>query len=199
MAGNEGPDMQSTSIVLMCLAAAVGYGIAHDQITARVCPEYFTIGHPPVFNTDDPRLLGIGWGVLATWWVGMLLGVPLAIVARAGSRPKRTVGSLVRPVACLLIVTALCALAAGIAGWLLADSGAVFLIGRIASTLPTDKHVPFLADLWAHSASYFVGLTGGIVLIAMVWRSRGRRREPKAPWESASLKTTLGHGRIRES
>lgn len=29
--------MQSLSIVLMCIAAAVGYGIVHDQVTARVC------------------------------------------------------------------------------------------------------------------------------------------------------------------
>ena len=86
--------MQFVSIVLMCVLAAVGYGIVHDQVTARVCVEYFTIGHPPVFGTDDPTLLGIGWGIIATWWVGVLLGIPLAMVARLGSRPKRSVGSL---------------------------------------------------------------------------------------------------------
>src|SRR5437763_170126 len=153
--------MQSIAIVLLCVLAAVAYGIAHDQVTARVCVEYFTVGHPPVFGTDDPTLLGLGWGVLATWWVGLLLGVSLAVVARAGSRPKRTVGSLVRPVAWLLAVTAACALAAGITGWLLARSGAVILVGPIADELPADRHVPFLADVWAHSASYLVGFVGG--------------------------------------
>lgn len=146
-------DMQSLRIVLMCVAAAVGYGIAHDQVTARVCVEYFTVGHPRVFGTDDPTLLGVGWGVVATWWVGLLLGVLFAVVAQAGSRPKRTAGSLVLPVACLLAVMAVCALAAGITGWLLARSGAVFLVGPVARTLPADRHVPFLADLWAHSGS----------------------------------------------
>ena len=48
----------------------------------------FTIGHPPVFATDDPTLLGLGWGVIASWWVGLLLGIPLALVARAGGRSK---------------------------------------------------------------------------------------------------------------
>jgi hypothetical protein len=35
----------------------VVYGIVHDQVTARVCVEYFTVGHPPVFqtNSDTPR------------------------------------------------------------------------------------------------------------------------------------------------
>jgi hypothetical protein len=166
--------MQALAIVLMCVVAAVAYGIAHDQITARVCVEYFTVGHPPVFGTDDPTLLGLGWGVLATWWVGVLLGVPLAIAARAGSAPRRSVGSLARPVARLLAVMAVCGLAAGVAGWLLARSGVVFLVGPIARELPADRHGPFLADLWAHTASYFIGLVGGIGVVVRVWRSRGR-------------------------
>jgi hypothetical protein len=166
--------VQSLGIILMCIVAAICYGIAHDQVTARVCVEYFTVGHPPVFGTDDPTLLGIGWGIIATWWVGLLLGVPLAIVARAGSRPKRSVLSLFRPLVWLLAVMAVCALVAGITGWLLASNGAVFLVGPIARELPTERHVPFLADLWAHSASYFVGLVGGIVVMVLVWRSRGQ-------------------------
>jgi hypothetical protein len=164
--------MQSLGIVLMCIVAAVCYGIAHDQVTARVCVEYFTVGHPPIFGTDDPTLLGLGWGIIASWWVGLLLGVPLAIVARAGSRPKRSVDSLVRPVACLLGVMAVSALVAGLVGWLLASTGAVFLVGPIARKLPPDRHVPFLIDLWAHSASYLVGLVGGIVISVRVWRAR---------------------------
>jgi hypothetical protein len=166
--------MQALAIVLMCLAAAAGYGIAHDQVTARVCVEYFTVGHPPVFDTEDPTLLGLGWGIFATWWVGILLGVALAFAARAGSRPKRTVASLVRPVAYLVAVTAVGAFAAGVAGWLLASSGAVILVGPIARKLPPDRHVPFLADLWAHSASYFVGFVGGVVVLVRVWQSRRR-------------------------
>ena len=166
--------MQSIGIVLMCIVAAVMYGIAHDQITARVCVEYFTVGHPPVFGTNDPTLLGLGWGIIATWWVGLLLGVPLAVVSRVGSRPKSSLGSLIRPVACLLGVMAGCAFTAGVIGWYLAQSGAVFLVGPIASVLPVDRHVPFLADLWAHSASYLVGSVGGVVVLVRIWRSRNR-------------------------
>ena len=164
--------MQFFAIVLMCVLAAMVYGIAHDQITTRICVEYFTIGHPPLFGTEDPTLLGIGWGVVATWWVGLLLGVPLAVVARIGSRPKRSAGSLVRPVAWLMAITGLSALAAGILGWMLARHGEVLLVGDLAQQVPADKHVAFLADLWAHSASYLVGSIGGLVLQVLVWRSR---------------------------
>jgi hypothetical protein len=166
--------MHSIAIVVMCVFAAVCYGVAHDQVTARVCVEYFTVGHPPVCDTDDPTRLGIGWGIIATWWVGLILGVPLAIAGRAGTRPKRSIVSLVRPIACLLAVMAVCALLAGATGWLVASAGAVRLVGPIAAALPADRHVPFLADLWAHSASYLAGFVGGIVVIAQVWRSRGR-------------------------
>lgn len=166
--------MQAIAIVLACIAAAVAYGIAHDQVTARVCVEYFTIGHPRIIRSESPALLGLAWGVVATWWVGAMLGIPLAIAARAGSRPKRDVASLVRPVAWLLVAMAACAFAAGLAGYVFASRRAVFLVGDLALRVPPEKHVRFLADLWAHSASYAVGFIGGLVVIAKVWRSRRR-------------------------
>ncbi len=166
--------MQCLKITALCILAAILYGIAHDQITARVCVEYFTVGHPPVFPTDDPPLLAFGWGVIATWWVGLLLGVPLAIAARTGSRPKRSAGSLIRPVAWLLAVMAVCAAFAGVAGWLLARSGAVVLVGPIGRQLPAEQHAPFLADAWAHSASYLAGIVGGVVVIVQVWQARSK-------------------------
>ena len=81
--------MQSLYIIALCASSAVLYGIVHDQVTARLCVEYFTIGHPPIFNTDDPTLLALGWGVLATWWAGLLLGVPAVIAARSGASGAR--------------------------------------------------------------------------------------------------------------
>jgi hypothetical protein len=162
------------AIVLLCMVAAIAYGIVHDQVTARVCVEYFTIGHPPVFATEDPTLLAIGWGILATWWVGLILGIPLAIAARAGGRPKRSAASLVPPLACLLLVMAIGATLAGVLGWWLADRGTVVLVGPISERLPADRHAPFIADLWAHTVSYLLGFAGGLVVIVSVWRSRRR-------------------------
>ncbi|MFI5379272.1 MAG: hypothetical protein ACHRHE_08245 [Tepidisphaerales bacterium] len=48
--------MKVLATILLCILAAVCYGIVHDQVTARICVEYFTIGHPPVFLTDCQRL-----------------------------------------------------------------------------------------------------------------------------------------------
>jgi hypothetical protein len=167
--------MKALAIIAPCIASAVVYGIVHDQITARVCVEYFTIGHPPVFHTDSPTLLGLGWGIIATWWAGLLLGIPLAIAARAGRRPRRSVRSLVRPILTLLLIMGLCALLAGIAGYVLGSLEAIVLVDRLASMVPHDRHAKFLAAGGAHLASYLVGFVGGLVVIARVWRSRGER------------------------
>lgn len=169
--------MQVLLIFALSVAAAVLYGLVHDQVTVRVCLEYFTIGHPPVFPTEDPTLLALGWGVIATWWAGLILAVPLALGARAGRRPKRSARSLLRPVAVLLAVMALGALAAGTTGYLLARSDVVWLAGLLAGAVPDERHDAFLAAAWAHTASYGIGFLGGLVVSLLVWRSRRPRDE----------------------
>lgn len=164
--------MQFIAIIVLSISACILYGIVHDQITARICVEYFTIGHPPVFGTDDPTLLGLGWGVIATWWVGVLLGIPLALAARAGERPKVTARRLIRPLAILLVANGAFAALAGIVGFAAAVSGWVAVIGPLARRIPPDRHVPFLVDLWIHNASYLGGFLGGITLAGTVWLKR---------------------------
>ena len=80
---------KAVAIVLMCIGSAIIYGVLHDQVTAHVCVEYFTVVHPLVFPTESPVLLGLGWGVIATWWTGLLLGVPLASPPAQGLGPAR--------------------------------------------------------------------------------------------------------------
>ena len=164
--------VKALATVLLCIASAILYGIAHDQITARVCVEYFTIGHPRIFPTESPTWLALGWGVIATWWAGLLLGVPLAIAARIGMRPKREPRSLVRPIAILLLVMGCVALLSGITGYTLARLGYLELNEYLASAVKPDRHAAFIADGAAHLASYASGFLGGAIVIALVWRSR---------------------------
>src|SRR5215469_17942902 len=73
-------------IVLLCILAAVVYGIVHDQFTAHICLEYFTVFQPQIFATRLPTLVAIGWGILATGWVGAFLGTLVAVAVRVGSK-----------------------------------------------------------------------------------------------------------------
>lgn len=166
--------MAGLRIVLLCIAAAVLYGVLHDQITARVCVEYFTIGHPRIVDSDSPTVLGFVWGIIATWWVGLGLGLLLAFAARRGPRPPRSARTLIAPVARLLVVMAAFAAVAGVIGWFAADHGWVVLLGSLAGRVPEAKHTAFVAVLWAHFASYAGGAVGGVWLCSRVWRARQR-------------------------
>jgi hypothetical protein len=167
--------VESLKIIALAMIGAVVYGVLHDQVTARVCVEYFTIGHAPIFGTDDPTLLGLGWGVLATWWVGLGLGLLLAPAARAGSLPKLTARELLPMVAIFLIVLGILAAISGVIGYTLARAGMVWLVEPLASRVPADRHARFLADLWAHGASYGFAFFGGIVVCIVVEIVRFRR------------------------
>ena len=166
--------VESFKIILVCVAAAICYGVVHDQFTARICLEYFTVFHPPVFGTQSPTLLGVGWGILATWWVGAFLGMMLAIAARAGSRPKLTAAALLRPIGKLLLTMAVFATLSGFLGFVLAENKIVFPPDWVAARLPATSHSRFMADWWAHNASYLSGFFGGIVLCVLVFRKRSR-------------------------
>jgi hypothetical protein len=163
---------ESLKIVLTCVFAAVLYGIVHDQITARICIEYFTVFHPPVFVTNSPTLLAFGWGVIATWWMGAFLGVLLAIAARTGSRPKLPAVNVLKPVMKLLGWMAGSAVFAGLLGFVLTRQGLVSPPPWISSSLPRGADARFMADWWAHNASYAVAFLGGIGLCALQYRRR---------------------------
>ena len=166
---------EAIRIILFSVAAAVVYGVLHDQVTAHLCVEYFTVAHPPVFPTTSPLWLAIGWGILATWWVGLMLGAGLAIAARIGPWPRLGLAELRRPVIALMVVSGIGALLSGIAGAVLNANGMAPLSEWAAEMIPAEKHVAFAADLWAHSASYAVGFIGGVAVIAhtVLRRRRG--------------------------
>lgn len=166
--------IEHAKIILLCVVAAVVYGILHDQITARICLEYFTVFHPPVFPTQSPTLLAFGWGVIATWWLGLFLGLLLTLAARAGSRPKLSAATLVQPIGCLLIVMACSALIAGVSGFLLATYGLAREPEWMALALGPSIYPRFMADWFAHNASYASGIFGGIILCVLQYRRRGQ-------------------------
>ena len=161
--------MESIKIIALCIAAGILYGIAHDQITARICLEYFTVFHPPVFRTESPTLLGIGWGIIATWWVGAFLGLLLAVSSRFGSQPKVHAADLAPRIAALLCLMAACALLSGFGGfaWARGQTPPVSWIRPSSSC----SYARFMADAWAHSASYLSGFVGGLWICAhTIWQ-----------------------------
>jgi hypothetical protein len=161
-------------IVLLCVGAAITYGVLHDQVTARLCIEYFTVAHPPLLSATSPTMVALCWGVAATAGIGTVLGVLLALVAHAGSQPPVAASRLFRPVLKLLMAMAISAVFAGTCGFFLAQHETISIPDALRNAIPPSRHHVFMAVWFAHAASYLVGLGGGALLVFRVWRVRGR-------------------------
>jgi hypothetical protein len=164
------------NIVLFATVASIVYGVLHDQITVRLCVEYFTIGHPTAIDTEDPTTLALLWGVIATWWVGAGLGLLLATAARLGKRPKLRVVHLVLPVLWTILVSAATGVLAGLVGHFGAKSGWWQIAAGLAELVPEEEHVAYVTNLWVHNGSYAGGALMGLAMVIQTWRRRGALR-----------------------
>jgi hypothetical protein len=170
--------LELIKIVALGLVGAIAYGVIHDQVTVRVCLEYFTIGHPPLIRSTSPTLLALAWGVVATWWVGLPLGVMVALAARRGRYPKLTAAQVSPFVLWLLIAVGLLALASGLLAYGLALRGNITLPKDWADLLSAEARIPFLVDLWTHSASYLFGILGSAVVSGLIYHHRRGLAQP---------------------
>ena len=166
--------MNKLKVVLMCTLAAMAYGIVHDQITARICLEYFTVAHPPLFHTASATRLAVYWGAAATAGIGLIFGAVLALVSQSAGAPPVPPGQLWPRLLRLLAVMGVSAFVAGCAGFYLSRWSLVHIPATLAGAIPADRHDGFMAVWFAHMASYLVGFAGSAVLIAQIWRARGK-------------------------
>lgn len=146
--------------VAVCIAFACLYGVLHDQVTARICLEYFTLWHPPLVGSEDPTVVALAWGVVATWWVGLILGIPLALVCRVGERKPLEVRDVLPLLGWLFVGMSICAILAGLAGYLFAPESLAAL-----NRYDGPNRRGFVTNLFAHNASYLSGFVGGAVVI----------------------------------
>jgi hypothetical protein len=158
-------------IVGCCMAVMIGYGIVQDQVTARLCPEYFTLGHPPIEGLTDPTLLGISWGFLGSWWGGLVLGLALAVCMRSGAAPPLPLNQFVWPLCLMLGGMAAVTTLGGIGTYYNAKLLGVSLGEPWASQIPPERHRGMLVVANAHFGTYGSGVVGGIAVCAWaVWK-----------------------------
>lgn len=161
--------------VLMGLVVMVGYAMLQDQVSARLCPEYFTVFHPPIPGLTDPTLLGISWGFIGAWWGGILLGLVVGLVATLGSRPQLAPRELVWPLGVLVLAVATVTALTGFTVWHHAKLLGVSLTDP-SDLLPRERHPGLLTVACYHLSAYASATIGGIVLCIWVWLERGKRR-----------------------
>jgi hypothetical protein len=173
--------MEFLKIVVFSTLAAIAYGILHDQVTAHLCVEYFSLAHPDIFHTQSPFLLALGWGIVATWWVGLPLGILAAVAARAGPPPRLALLDVRPMILWLLVGMAVCATISGLYGAYGTAHGWLKPPSEWYLVIPKSKWVAFTADAYAHLASYASGILGGIGVILYIVVARLRRVRVPGP------------------
>ena len=173
-----------TRILASVILLSWTYGIAHDEITCRLSPEYFTLGHPILFGITAPGAMALLWGTLATVPMAILVGTLLAATAvTPRERPAEPLHVIVTGVLLILSAMALGAAAAGFAVWTVGQHVALPLPHAWKDALEPDRILPFATAWAAHSTSYAVAFAGSTILITRIWRRRGRPRFID-PWPS---------------
>jgi hypothetical protein len=166
--------VKTAQVIMLSILAACTYGVVHDQITARLCIEYFTVAHPSLFHTTSPTLLALCWGVSATAGIGAALGIILALVSQSRGAVPYSVHRVARSILVLLAAIGASAFTAGGVGYQLSRRGLISIPAGLAPTIPAHQHGRFMAVWFAHGASYLVGLAGGALLCFRIWQARGR-------------------------
>ena len=189
-------------MAIICLAAgaAVTYGVINDQFLAHISVQYFTIGHVDYLRTGRPEMLAFEWGFLGTWWVGLTLGIPVALAATVGPAPRLRGRDFVRPLVILMSLMAIGAVVAWITAYLLASTGIAQISDVVRPGVNPDERYRYYADFWANIAGYVIGPLGGITVL--VWTGarrvalRRRTLPPRAArrWELPAMRVLIAVG-----
>src|ERR1051326_3942970 len=93
------------------------------------------------------------------------LGQAFVVRPLVTPRAPRAAKELIGPIAILLGIMGAGAFFAGLIAFTLASKGPIRIPSAFTSSVPASKHIPFVVDMWTHSASYLFGFVGGIILI----------------------------------
>jgi len=166
--------------VLISTAAAILYGLIHDQITIRICPEYFTVWHPHVSNSENLTIVALIWGVIATWWMGAFLGMLLGACATVGHRPVPPFKFVARSIVLIMLSSAAAAILAGVICWQVRWDAPSSIMGPQIIELAPEARRRFSVDLAIHNASYNFAPIAAIIAGIAIWRYRRRLAPPAA-------------------
>lgn len=182
-------------ILILIIALILGgiYGIVHDQITYSISEEYYTkfkfiqfglenwgmgqnIGtlKTPEIELDNPRLGASIVGTLATWWVGLIIGIFLSLIGLIHRNGKEMFNTTLKA----FVVTTGIALLTGLVGLLY---GKIFLVENPPNWFLPDNVIErgnFIMVGSMHNFSYLGGLIG--LICGIIFSIRQKRKYKNA-------------------
>lgn len=169
--------VEAAKIVLLAIMASIIYGVIHDQFTARTYLPYFNDWppHAMYFQHPNPTVVGLYWGVVATWWVGLILGIVLAWVSTSGTGNWWSWRMLIKPLFVLVGVTGYLAGACGFIGFYTRWVHPSVAGPAVPADEVRDINMEMFTIVYSsHIGSYAFGTIGGLVVAFYVWRKRSR-------------------------
>jgi hypothetical protein len=157
-------------ILLACVVAAAFYGVLNDLVTAHLCIEFFKL-FPLDIKSSNPVVVAIVFGVLSTWWIGLLLGIIMASCARLGDYNRRTLADLLSPLSKLLIAIAAIAILSGFVAYAMAPPEG---IPNWSGIIPPEKQRIAFSVNGAHLGAYASGAIGTVILCINLIVGRAR-------------------------
>ena len=162
------------------------YGILHDQITYTISHEYYTKfkfiqfgllpkDHVAIFA--NPRIQVSIVGFLATWWVGLIIGVVLC----TSSLIFRKIDNMIRAVLRAFILNIFIALVVGLIGLLY---GKYILTHQTLNWWMPDNLIDrdsFIMVGAMHNFSYLGGLLGLVLGVILEFKN-------KRKWETSNVR-----------
>ena len=155
------------AIIILTAVIAGVYGIVHDQITYSISPEYFTkfkygqFGFEPVWFGGHRQTVAV-IGFLATWWVGVLIGIVVGIGPLFSSTPGLMFRRAMKAVAIVMVATALMGVAGGIYGMFTNHDA---LQWYFPDDLDDKYH--FVIVGWVHNFGHLGALCGLVVAVSV--------------------------------
>jgi len=176
-------------LVIIGLAPLIGgvYGILNDQLTYTISLEYYTkfkfyqFGLVDFVNGTNPRIGVSVVGFLATWWVGLPIGIILGLVGLIHKNSKQMFYASLRAIFVTVIVafiTGLIGLAYG--KFYLANTGVNWWL---PDNLIDTKN--FIAVGSMHNFSYLGGLTG--LIAGVIYSIRQKRKYETTETDNKNL------------
>jgi hypothetical protein len=168
-------------VALSALAAGV-FGALHNQLSYSVGPSYFHELKFAQFGLSEDlhnRLGAALVGFRASWWMGVLMGLPALLLGFfLLARPQTLLTAGVGVLVLALLVTTL-AVAAGLGfGVTVLDEARV-----AALPLPEDVRDPmgFARAGIMHDMAYYGGLAGAVIAAWTMWKTARAEAQSRGP------------------
>jgi hypothetical protein len=182
-------------IVLAAIVIASLYGVGNDQATYTISPEYYTKFKFIQFNLADsgaalhmtqPRSAVVMVGVKASWWMGLYIGLIIAVFALMFRNADTMFASAMQALGIVLLVSIVCGVTGGFYGRdVLAKRG-------VDWWLPDNlvHRNDFITVGSIHNFTYMGGVIGLIVAIAFLFFKR-QRLQRRASLKSRGEETVI--------